>query len=70
MILADTSVWIDHFRAPDKELQKRLTNNEIAMHPFVVGELALGTLSQRKKFCCIWTICRASESRCRMRFGR
>jgi predicted nucleic acid-binding protein len=49
MILADTSVWIDHFRSPDKELQKRLMNNEIAMHPFVVGELALGTLPQRKK---------------------
>lgn len=49
MILADTSVWIDHFRRPDPELQRRLNNDEIAMHPFVVGELALGPLPNRKR---------------------
>ena len=49
MILADTSIWIDHFRSPDLELQKRLANGEILMHPFVVGELALGPLPNRKK---------------------
>ena len=49
MILADTSVWIDHFRSPDPELQRQLSNDAIAMHPFVVGELALGPLPQRKK---------------------
>jgi hypothetical protein len=48
MILADTSVWIDHFRSPDPELQRRLNNDEIAMHTFVVGELALGPLPKRK----------------------
>ncbi|MGC9224991.1 MAG: type II toxin-antitoxin system VapC family toxin [Terracidiphilus sp.] len=49
MILADTSVWIDHFRSPDPELQKHLANGEILMHPFVAGELALGPLPNRKK---------------------
>ena len=49
MILADTSVWIDHFRSPDPELQKHLANGEILMHPFVTGELALGPLPNRKK---------------------
>jgi predicted nucleic acid-binding protein len=49
MILADTSVWIDHFRASDPELQRRLNSDEIAMHPFVAGELALGPLPNRKK---------------------
>lgn len=49
MILADTSVWIDHFRKTDPELQRRLNNDEIAMHPFVVGELALGPIPQREK---------------------
>lgn len=49
MILADTSVWIDHFRSPDPELQRRLNNDEIAMHPYVVGELALGPLPNRKQ---------------------
>ena len=49
MILADTGIWIDHFRSGDKELQKRLGNGEIAMHPFVVGELALGPLPKRNQ---------------------
>jgi predicted nucleic acid-binding protein len=49
MILADTTIWIDHFRAPDPELQRRLSNDEIVMHPFVVGELALGPLPDRRK---------------------
>lgn len=49
MILADTSVWIDHLRRPDLELQRQLNNDEIAMHPFVAGELALGPLPNREK---------------------
>jgi predicted nucleic acid-binding protein len=49
MILADTSVWIDHFRSPDPELQRRLSNDEIVMHPFVVAELALGPLPNRRR---------------------
>lgn len=49
MILADTSIWIDHFRFSDPELQRRLSNDEIVMHPFVVGELALGPLPDRTK---------------------
>ena len=47
MILADTSVWIDHLRRPDPELQRQLKLDEIAMHTFVVGELALGPLPDR-----------------------
>jgi predicted nucleic acid-binding protein len=49
MILADTSIWIDHFRRTDKELQTQLKNDEIAMHAFVVGELALGPLPKREQ---------------------
>lgn len=49
MILADTSIWIDHFRSSDPELQRRLSNDEIVMHPFVIGELALGPLPDRTK---------------------
>ena len=49
MILADTSVWIDHFRSTDPELQRRLNNDEIVMHPFVVAELALGPLPNRRR---------------------
>jgi predicted nucleic acid-binding protein len=49
MILADTSVWIDHFRSRDRELEKQLNGDWIVMHPFVAGELALGPLPDRKR---------------------
>lgn len=47
MILADTSVWVDHLRAGDAELERRLSANEILCHPLVVAELALGSLKDR-----------------------
>ena len=49
MILADTSVWIDHFRSGDKELRKQLSRGQIAIHPFIIAELALGSLKARTK---------------------
>ena len=49
MILADTSIWIDHMHAEDLDLRRQLENGQIAMHPFVAGELALGPLPQRRK---------------------
>ena len=47
MILADTSIWIDHFRSVDKEMRKQLDHGNIAVHPFVIAELALGSLPKR-----------------------
>jgi len=47
LILADTSVWIDHFRADDVTLRKLLQQQMILMHPLIVAELALGNLPQR-----------------------
>lgn len=47
MILADTSVWVDHLRAGDGTLAARLDAGVILAHPFVIGELALGHLRQR-----------------------
>ncbi len=47
MILVDTSIWIDHFRAADSQLVALLTRNEILSHPFVIGEIALGSVSKR-----------------------
>lgn len=49
MILADTSVWINHFRRPDLHLRWLLKRNELLMHPFVAGELAVGNLANRVK---------------------
>ena len=48
MILADTSVWIDHFRAHDEKLAALLDKGRILAHPFFIGELALGHLRQRE----------------------
>ncbi len=47
MILADTSVWADHFRQADSKLSDGLARAEIVMHPFVLGEIALGYLRRR-----------------------
>lgn len=47
MILVDTSVWIDHLRSGDDRLTTLLNNSQVLMHPFVLGELACGNLSQR-----------------------
>jgi predicted nucleic acid-binding protein len=49
MILADTTVWIDHFRSDNKEMRKQLAKLNIVMHPFIVAELALGSLQERTK---------------------
>ncbi len=49
MILADTSIWIDHLRSGNKELRKHLDQGQIVIHPFIVAELALGSLQERAK---------------------
>lgn len=45
MILADTSIWVDHFRHSDEHLRALLVRGEVIVHPWVIGELALGGLS-------------------------
>lgn len=49
MILADTSIWIDHFRRGDPALVRLLEQGGVCCHPFVVGELALGGLVNRRE---------------------
>ena len=49
MILADTSIWIDHFRCGNKELRKHLNEGQIVIHPSIIAELALGSLRERTK---------------------
>jgi hypothetical protein len=49
VILADTSIWIDHFRSGNEQLRKQLGKRNIAIHPFIVAELALGSLRERAK---------------------
>lgn len=47
MILADTTMWIDHFRTGNAEMGRQLALRNIAIHPFIVAELALGMLRER-----------------------
>jgi predicted nucleic acid-binding protein len=47
VILVDTSVWIDHLHDDDAALTRLLDYGEVLVHPFVVGELALGHIRRR-----------------------
>ena len=48
MILVDTSVWIDHLKSSDLVLAGLLGTGRVLAHSFVTGELALGSLRQRR----------------------
>ena len=48
MILVDTSVWVDHLRQGVLGLVDLLERSAVAMHPFVVGEIACGSLRNRQ----------------------
>ena len=47
MILVDTSVWVHHLRFGNPQIAALLDANSVLMHPFVVGELACGSLAKR-----------------------
>jgi predicted nucleic acid-binding protein len=47
MWLVDTSVWIDHLRSGDAVLVKALQDGRVLGHPWVLGEIALGSLKNR-----------------------
>ena len=51
MILADTSIWIAMFRtgAYKSELETLIADDQLCIHPFLIAELALGTLPERRK---------------------
>jgi predicted nucleic acid-binding protein len=51
MILVDTSVWVDFFRGVPaaRRLRALLDDGEVLVHPWVLGELALGHLGRRRR---------------------
>lgn len=49
MILVDTSVWVDHLREGNARLERLLRDGLVLVHPFVIGELALGQLKRRSE---------------------
>jgi predicted nucleic acid-binding protein len=49
VILADTSVWVQHFRGGCSDFAVALRNHNVSMHPVVLGELATGNLARRRE---------------------
>jgi predicted nucleic acid-binding protein len=47
-VLVDSSIWIDHINKGDAELIPLLRRRQVVMHPMVYGEIALGSLKNRK----------------------
>lgn len=47
MILVDTTVWVDHLRRGDVKLAELLERGLVVVHPFVIGEIACGSLTNR-----------------------
>ena len=48
MYLVDSSVWTHHFRQSNEALVEALNKDLVVCHPFIVGELALGSLQDRQ----------------------
>lgn len=49
MMLVDTSVWIDHLQKRSTTLMTLLERGEVLAHPFVIGELACGSMKHRRE---------------------
>lgn len=46
-VVADTNVWVHHWRSPNRLLMDMAEDGEILTHPLVIGELAMGNLKNR-----------------------
>lgn len=49
MIVVDANIWIDHLRAADPMLNGLIRRRRIVIHPYTIGEIALGSLADRDK---------------------
>ena len=47
-VLADTSIWIDHVAGKSTPLADLLKERRVVLHPMVIGEIAMGSLTNRK----------------------
>jgi len=54
MILADSSVWIEHLRRNDVRLAELLVQEQVLIHSMVIGELACGSLAHRQAVLWRW----------------
>ncbi len=49
-VLVDTSVWIDHIAGRATPLIDLLKAKRVSLHPLIIGEIAMGSLQNRKFF--------------------
>lgn len=54
MVLVDTSIWVDHLRSGNHQLVQLLAQNQVCMHPMIIGELACGHLRNRVELLDLW----------------
>jgi predicted nucleic acid-binding protein len=47
MVLVDTSVWVAYLREGTTQLEALLNDGHVVCHPFIMGELACGHLTNR-----------------------
>ena len=47
-VLVDSSVWVGHFKRRNQHLVTLLEDGAVMCHPYVVAEVACGTLPSRK----------------------
>ena len=47
MVLVDTSVWVSFLRHGNSSLRELLHESKVVSHPFIIGELACGNISNR-----------------------
>ncbi len=47
MTLVDTSVWVDHLNKNDVLVVNLLEEFTVCVHPFIIGELACGSMKNR-----------------------
>jgi predicted nucleic acid-binding protein len=48
-MLVDTSIWVEHLRHSQHGLVSLLQRTDVQCHPFIVGELACGSLTRRSE---------------------
>ena len=49
MILVDSSIWVAHLRDGNVGLENLLIEGNVACHLFIIGELACGSIENRKE---------------------
>lgn len=48
-VLVDSGIWIDHINGGDDQLVSLLRRRKVRLHPMIVAEIALGSITQRDK---------------------